>query len=47
MAGLVGVVATDWQISGLNLKIAPKFEVFTPWAPARKEVSTFLSSLQG
>jgi len=36
------VVATDWQISGLNLKITPKSEVFAPWAPPRKEVSTFL-----
>jgi len=41
-ACFVGLVATDWQISGLNLKIAPKSEFVAPLAFPRKEVPTFV-----
>jgi len=30
-----GLVDIEWQISGLNLKIATKSEVFVPMAPPR------------
>jgi len=40
-ASLQGLVGADWQKSCLNLKTAPKFEVFAPLSPPRKEASTF------
>jgi len=36
------LVGTDRQISGLNLKIAPKSQVFDPFDPPTKEVTTCL-----